>query len=118
MKLEFSTRFHFCLTKSAGGAGLNGERIAVIRPKIARIQRGKVQDKEPAFQGAGGEELADGSWKWCVQDSSQRAARERQELNCMQGTPAEFLFGPIAALFSYYDLIFDSSLILCGGQIG
>lgn len=73
VKLEFSTRFHFYLTQSAGGAGLNREGIAVIRPKIARVQRGKVEDKGPTFRAAGGE-LADGSWKWCMEDSSQRAA--------------------------------------------
>lgn len=69
MKLEFSTRFHFCLTKSAGEAGLDGEGIAVIRLKIPRIQRGKAQDKRSPFR-AGGKELADGSWKWYMEDSS------------------------------------------------
>lgn len=73
VKLEFSTRFHLYLTKCAGGAGLSGEGAAVIRLMITRMQRGKVQDKGPAFR-AGGGELADGSWKWCTEDSSQRAA--------------------------------------------
>lgn len=83
------------LCKSAGGAGLNGEGIAVIRLKIARTQRGKVQDKGPTFW-ARGKELANGSWKWCMEDSSQRAEGEKQELTCMPGTPAVFLFNLIA----------------------